>query len=86
MNIIELHQFVVKTKQSPANHTQEDGKATEKTRVVCHLQQMAKHDENGNLLMEAHQETVFLEDLPSEIQEKALALFEAVQKLITPKP
>jgi hypothetical protein len=75
---MNLHQFVVVTKESPLNHTQEDGVVTENTKVVCHLQERPTFDEEGAVVTEGKSHFVFLEDLSPEIQTKALELFALV--------
>lgn len=72
---MNLHQFVVVTKESPLNHTRENNQKTENTKVVCHLQQRRFVDDNGDETGEDRTVTIFLEDMPIDIQTKAMELF-----------
>jgi hypothetical protein len=72
---MNLHQFVVVTKESPLNHTRENNQKTENTKVVCHLQERRFVDDNGDETGEDITVTVFLEDMPVNIQNKAMELF-----------
>jgi len=80
LQTVNLHQFVVVTKENPLNHTRENGVVTENTKVVCHLQERPTYNESGGVLTEGLMHTVFLEDLSLEIQTKAMELF----GLVTP--
>jgi len=81
---MNLHQFVVVTKDSPFNHTREDitteeesgeivieNVKTENTKTICHFQEYFPDGTSAKKMF-------FLEDLPQDIQEKAMELFNAI--------
>lgn len=77
---MNLHQFVVITKDSPYNHTREQietlvngeivpsTQKTANTKTVCHFQE---YQEDGSSV----RKMIYLEDLPQDIQDAAMALF-----------
>ena len=85
---MEIHQFVVVTKENPANHTREeilvDGvgtgetEITENTKVLCFIQERGVFDEEGNEVSPTVNKHMPLEDMPADIQTAAMNLFNLV--------
>lgn len=87
---IEIHQFVIQTKENPVNYTREevldvDGlptgetEVTANTEVLTFVQERPTFDAEGNVISEGQNRGRKLTDYPQNIQDAAMTLFGLVK-------